>query len=523
MKFIKRLFLFICAIVMLAGISVTILAFNPSITNTLAEKLYGNKQENNNTTNEITTIESGDSLPSESLSEEESISSSVEGEGEDSNLQETSDINDLQEINNIIQNPFPEKPSYTPPALETVKAPSEVGGKTGFTPVQEEKQELKDREIEDLASQSDYGQTGDDYSFDAVFYPHYYMLDDTLKHVYRQIYANALALYPTFQPIEQINISALKSVFEAVYNDHAELFWLKSGYLCKYNKNGICAEITLQFYETADNLAVSQESFQNSANTILSVAENLATEYQKEKYVHDTLLNQIEYNLAANMNQSAYSALVNGQTVCAGYARAFQYLMQQLGIPCYYCTGYSGQNHAWNIIQLEGDYYNVDTTWDDTNPNTYDYFNKTDADFAADHMRQNLSVYLPACNGEKYRDLENPPVQETVPEESLEPVDTRRTLEEAGVTVEDVAEDMENYYKQCYDYLTHGQLGTIQFEIAIPASLWDELVQDYTSKEYETEYEKAMEVLGASQCAFEIQAEELQGDYYLLMHSITLL
>ena len=99
----------------------------------------------------------------------------------------------------------------------------------------------------------------------------------------------------------------------------------------------------------------------------------------------------------APMNQSAYSALVNGRTVCAGYARAFQYLMQRLGIPCYYCTGYAGEDHAWNIIKLGEDYYNVDVTWDDTDTPTYDYFNKSDREFGTSHMRTGLAVYLPAC------------------------------------------------------------------------------------------------------------------------------
>ena len=124
---------------------------------------------------------------------------------------------------------------------------------------------------------------------------------------------------------------------------------------------------------------------------------------KKEKYVHDALASAVTYDLTADMNQSAYSALVNGKSVCAGYARAYQYLLQQLGIPCYYCTGYSGGDHAWNIVKLDDGYYNVDVTWDDAAAIRYDYFNKTDADFASTHVRQNLSVYLPACNGTAYR------------------------------------------------------------------------------------------------------------------------
>lgn len=135
------------------------------------------------------------------------------------------------------------------------------------------------------------------------------------------------------------------------------------------------------------------------------------------------------YDLTADMNQSAYSALVNGKSVCAGYARAYQYLLQQLGIPCYYCTGYSGGDHAWNIVKLEDGYYNVDVTWDDAAAIRYDYFNKTDADFASTHVRQNLSVYLPACNGTAYR--QEIPQGQRVPVSRLKQVEPHRIRTQA--------------------------------------------------------------------------------------------
>ena len=100
------------------------------------------------------------------------------------------------------------------------------------------------------------------------------------------------------------------------------------------------------------------------------------------------------------MNQSAYSAVVNHETVCAGYARAFQFLLQQYGIPCYLCVGYAGEPHAWNIVCLDGKYYNVDVTWDDTEEESgvsYDWYNRSDADYATTHLRQGLSVNLPPC------------------------------------------------------------------------------------------------------------------------------
>lgn len=78
---------------------------------------------------------------------------------------------------------------------------------------------------------------------------------------------------------------------------------------------------------------------------------------------------------------------------------AFQYLMQQAGIPCYYCTGFAGQDHAWDIVVLEDRYFNVDVTWDDVPYGQYNYYNKTDLEFQDTHYREEMSQLLPGCIG----------------------------------------------------------------------------------------------------------------------------
>ena len=145
-------------------------------------------------------------------------------------------------------------------------------------------------------------------------------------------------------------------MFSAVYNDHPELFWLETAYACKYRENGQCVEIELKFNRTAQDLENARQIFRENADQILAGVQALPDSYGREKAVHDALIDKITYDMGAEMNQSAYSAMVNGRTVCAGYARAFQYLLQQLGIPCYYCTGYAGENHAWNIVELPVSY-----------------------------------------------------------------------------------------------------------------------------------------------------------------------
>ncbi len=291
---------------------------------------------------------------------------------------------------------------YEPPSQSNVKVPEAVSGKSGYEPITENAEEVEETEDGEYVSDLGYGETGDGFLFDSTFYPYYHMLDEKGQHLYRQICANADAMNAAFEPIETVTVPEIKNVLMAVYNDHPELFWLNTIFTCKYDKNKICVELTLDFNMTEDERIRSYRNFYNMTNSILLEVENLGT-YERERRLHDILIQRIEYDGGADMNQSAYSALVEGKSVCAGYARAYQYLMQRLGIPCYYCTGYAGEEHAWNIVALDDGYYNVDLTWDDTPGGEYDYFNKTDEDYADTHIRQDLSINLPQCQGQRYR------------------------------------------------------------------------------------------------------------------------
>jgi len=240
--------------------------------------------------------------------------------------------------------------------------------------------------------------------------------------------------------------------------------------------------------------------------------------------VHDTLIGQVDYVASAPMNQSAYSALVNGRTVCAGYARAFQYILQQLGIPCYYCTGYAGESHAWNIVALDDGYYNVDATWDDASQNTYEFFNKSDADFAANHLRQELSVYLPPCNGTSYRNLEASSDKEKDTDTEEGSADKRRTLEELGLSADGCLKTLGEYYSDCYDKVVNGGTGRYNFYSVISGRmLFNDVYGAFQNGDYKQGYmDSAMEKLGASTYRIDWTIEELQGGYYLVTHDVSI-
>ena len=407
---------------------------------------------------------------------------------------------------------------YVPPDRTEIVIPENVSGRNGYQPVQEDNTQIADTEAEVLRQQIGTGETGEGLTFDSLYYPYYAMLSESGQSLYRQIYANALNLNGVFAPAQDIAVNEIRNVFAAVYNDHPELFWLDTAYACKYIQNGQCVEIDLQFNRTAQNLDSTRAEFEQRVAVIVSGAQNLGSEYEKEKYVHDMLLAQVEYSLSAEMNQSAYSALVNGRTVCAGYARAFQYLMQQLNVPCYYCTGFAGENHAWNLILLSDGYYNVDTTWDDTGAGVYDYFNKTDADYADTHIRQELSVYLPPCDGQLYR------TQEIELVENPDGSGTLRSLADVGKTESDVLDSIQDYYTDCYNQIVQKGSGTYAFSNVLgdldALQSWYEI---YETGAYSQGYmENAVLAVGATAWDMNLSLEELQGGRYLVTHEITI-
>ncbi len=243
---------------------------------------------------------------------------------------------------------------------------------------------------------------GEELEFDELYCICYGMLNDVQKSFYKQLYANITAMNSDVVPYMDIPDEEAVDTVMAVFNDHPELFWLDTSFTYRYTRDHLCAEIVLTFYTLSEHADEYREKFEAAADEIIAGAQLLETDFEKEKYVHDAVIDLAEYDLEASFSQSAFSALVNHKTVCAGYAKAFQYIMNRLSVPCYYAAGTAEEDHAWNIVMLEGEYYNVDLTWDDCEEGRYDFFNVPDRIFELTHERTGMSVNLPKCRGEKY-------------------------------------------------------------------------------------------------------------------------
>ena len=113
-----------------------------------------------------------------------------------------------------------------------------------------------------------------------------------------------------------------------------------------------------------------------------------SSDYQKIAQVYTYICDNIAYdydNLYDSsylLKYTAYAALMNKTAVCQGYATLFYRLMLELGIDCRVIAGDGGGAHGWNIVELDGLYYNVDSTWDAGNYNFF-WFMKNFWDFGS--------------------------------------------------------------------------------------------------------------------------------------------
>ncbi len=160
-------------------------------------------------------------------------------------------------------------------------------------------------------------------------------------------------------------------------------------YLNLYYRNG-SLRIVIQFKYSKSDM---DEHFAMMKD--LAVELKRDTPYDTVQNVHDYLIKKFEYDKKTiYIHHTDIDGFKDNQMVCSGYSLAAYYLLNAAGVPTRVVTGYGGsgdsddKNHMWNIVELDGDWYNMDITWDDVNKEkpTYTYFLKSDKDFP-DHKR----------------------------------------------------------------------------------------------------------------------------------------
>lgn len=179
--------------------------------------------------------------------------------------------------------------------------------------------------------------------------------------------------YDSNHPNTSIDAQTVTHLLTGLLNEHPDIFWFAKKANFTY-----CSDLTGSYFATIDysefwndDLYTQREVVNNAVLSAKAAVTNSADPLQTAIELHDYLAVNCEYdidnynnNSIPDTSYSIYGVFAKRIAVCQGYALAYKYLLNQYGITCHMVTS-DNINHAWNLIELNGNYYQVDVTWDD--------------------------------------------------------------------------------------------------------------------------------------------------------------
>lgn len=217
--------------------------------------------------------------------------------------------------------------------------------------------------------------------------------------------------------LSTVDETTLSKVFQCVMNDHPEIFYVDGYTYTKYKTGNEITQITFHgnyIYE-GEEIAERQEKIEALVDAIFEQMPAGMDDYGTVKYLYEYVIEYTQYQLDAPDSQNICSVFLNGESVCQGYAKALQYLVQEAGLGATLVLGYveNGDGHAWDLVKMDGDWYYVDPTWgdasyqmeegngdyeeSDTPTMNYDYLGVTTSQLLVTHRIDNV-VPMPVCD-----------------------------------------------------------------------------------------------------------------------------
>ncbi|QSF44493.1 transglutaminase domain-containing protein [Paenibacillus tianjinensis] len=198
----------------------------------------------------------------------------------------------------------------------------------------------------------------------------------------------------TFTYEGDISKPKVQSAIDQAMGSDPYLYYIIDSYAFSYRGSSRSANVTVQveYRETLQQTAYVNKQVKAILQKIITPGMD---NHQKVKVIHDWVVLNLKYDNTYS-KYTAYEGLQSGSAVCQGYSLLTYKLLLGAGIPNKIVEGKArpeggvSQAHAWNLVQLDGLWYHLDTTWDDPTPSTEDgvstvYYMRTDAQMRRDH------------------------------------------------------------------------------------------------------------------------------------------
>lgn len=225
-------------------------------------------------------------------------------------------------------------------------------------------------------------------------------LNDSDTKIYDLIYYHISKRDESYG-IEAKDKDTLFKIYNYVLSDHPELFW-EDGSEVTYTESAQTFEIYASKTFTNEEIRAYEKQLDEITQPIMDHVAKLSNDFEKVRYIYDYLIDETSYNENSVHNQTILSVFLYRSSVCAGYAKSMQYLLNKAGIPCTYLWGkttYADEEHAWNMIKLNDHYYYLDATNGDISDEEIDQ--RWRYDFMTMNSEQMLQLYQPK---EKYEE-----------------------------------------------------------------------------------------------------------------------
>jgi transglutaminase/protease-like cytokinesis protein 3 len=157
---------------------------------------------------------------------------------------------------------------------------------------------------------------------------------------------------------QSVTPQAAMAAFHDVLLENPEYYYVNTSVNCSFSGT-TAKELQVTYSSSADSAKMNAV-----VDSIVSEASKFSTDYEKAKYVHDYLATNANYDYTLS-KFTAKDILVDKSGVCQAYASAYKLIMNKLGIECSYVQSQSMQ-HMWNVIKIDGKWYNVDCAWSNT-------------------------------------------------------------------------------------------------------------------------------------------------------------